>query len=205
MVAFVTALEPEKFKISCLDRFLATIMALTLQGSLNFLAHILDLMWLRFCWVLRYYFCFVLTQNEFFNVSSALKEYCFFHAKKNSHRRLRARTGFWPLLYTCTFFGGSAQLSCALIFNARGYVFVEHYRVIFVLFSRKMNSLLYHLLPFCNNSNFFKHLFISHTRQSFTSDHLSKILNSFYLHFERSLRKKFLRLYLWNKNNISSM
>ena len=30
----------------------------------------------------------------------------------------------------CTFFGGSAQLSCALIFNARGYVFVEHYRVI---------------------------------------------------------------------------
>ena len=49
MVAFVTALEPGKFKISCLDRFLATIIALTLQGSLNILAHILDLMWLRFC------------------------------------------------------------------------------------------------------------------------------------------------------------
>ena len=50
---------------------------------------------------------------------------------------------------------------------------------------------------------FLKHLFISHTRQSSTSDHLSKILNSFYLHFDRCLRKKFLRLYLWNKNNIS--
>ena len=47
----MTALEPEKFKIPCLDRFLATTIVLTLQGSLNFLAHILaiDLMWLRFC------------------------------------------------------------------------------------------------------------------------------------------------------------
>ena len=80
MVAFVTALEPEKFKISCLDRFLVTTIVLTLQGSLNFLAHILDFMWLHFCWVLPYYFCFVFFY-EFFNVSSALKEYCFFHAK----------------------------------------------------------------------------------------------------------------------------
>ena len=46
---FVTALELGKFKISCLNRFLATTIVLTLQGSLNFLAHILDLMWLRFC------------------------------------------------------------------------------------------------------------------------------------------------------------
>ena len=53
---------------------------------------------------------------------------------------------FLATVIACTFFGGSAQLSCALIFNARGYVFVEQYRVIFVLVSRKMNSLMHHFL-----------------------------------------------------------
>ena len=62
---------------------------------------------------------------------------------------------FLATAIACTFFGGSAQVYCALIFNARGYVFVEQYRVIFVLVSRKMNSLWFHLLPFCNNSHFF--------------------------------------------------
>ena len=100
---FVTALEPGKFKIPCLDRFLATTIVLTLQGSLNFLAHILDLMWLRFCWALPYYFCFVLMQNEFFNVSSALKEYCFFPRKVKQSQKITCTDRFLATAITCTF------------------------------------------------------------------------------------------------------
>ena len=43
---FVPAFEPRKFNISCLDRFLATAIVLTVGPAL-FLAHIY-LMWLRF-------------------------------------------------------------------------------------------------------------------------------------------------------------
>ena len=94
---FVTALEPEKFKISCLDRFLATTICTDVAGlaqlyrahtRFNVVTFLLSIT------VLLLFFFF----NEFFNVSSALKEYCFFDAKWNSHRRLCARTGFWPLL-----------------------------------------------------------------------------------------------------------